>query len=124
MARLSPTRIISMPAASPTKPLGKSCAVIMVIGSPFLYIDRKELIVTFFRVGGADPIGECELNLPCLLSNGGARSLTIAGAAGRVHWKSKARDALTTDDVRDMADNRGGGPDGCIGEVSSKGASE
>lgn len=36
MARLSPTRIISMPAASATLALGKSCAVIMEIGSPFL----------------------------------------------------------------------------------------
>lgn len=35
MAKLSPTRIMSMPAVSPTQALGKSCAVIIVIGSPF-----------------------------------------------------------------------------------------
>jgi hypothetical protein len=36
MAKLSPTKIMSMPAASPTCALGKSCAVIIVMGSFFL----------------------------------------------------------------------------------------
>jgi hypothetical protein len=66
IARLSPTRIVSIPAASPTCPLGKSCAVIMVMGSSLLYIILRELRVTFFRVlGEAAPIGECELFLLC-----------------------------------------------------------
>ena len=62
IAKLSPTSTISMPAASPTCPLGKSWAVIMVMGSPLLYIDRRELSVTFLRwLGEGEPIGECEL---------------------------------------------------------------
>jgi hypothetical protein len=49
MARLSPTKIISMPAASATCALGKSWAVIMVIGSRLRYRDRRVSMVTFFR---------------------------------------------------------------------------
>lgn len=49
IAKLSPTRIISMPAASATYPLGKSCAVSIVIGSPLLYKLCSVCIVTFLR---------------------------------------------------------------------------
>lgn len=62
MARLSPTRIMSMPAASATCALGKSCAVSIVIGSFRLYMASSDLIVTFLRVlAGELPSGECEL---------------------------------------------------------------
>lgn len=36
MAKLSPTKIISIPARSATSAEGKSCAVSIVMGSPFL----------------------------------------------------------------------------------------
>lgn len=62
MAKLSPTSTTSMPAWSATWALGKSCAVIMVMGSRLRYMDRRVLMVTFFRlVEGAAPMGECEL---------------------------------------------------------------
>lgn len=62
MARLSPTRMVSMPAVSATWALGKSWAVIMVIGSPFLYSARSVPSVTFLRgLAGGVPMGECEL---------------------------------------------------------------
>lgn len=53
-----------MPAASATCAEGKSCAVIMVMGSFFLYMDLRVPIVTFFleREEGV-PKGECELRL-------------------------------------------------------------
>jgi len=63
MARLSPTSIMSMPAWSATWALGKSCAVIMVIGSPLRYMDCSVLIVTGLRAWvGVVPRGECELH--------------------------------------------------------------
>lgn len=63
MARLSPTSIMSMPAWSATWALGKSCAVIMVMGSPLRYMDCSVLIVTGLRAwAGAVPRGECELH--------------------------------------------------------------
>jgi len=59
MARLSPTRIMSMPAASATWALGKSWAVIIVIGSPLLCSERRVPMLTFFRgFTGGVPIGE------------------------------------------------------------------
>lgn len=64
MARLSPTRIMSTPAASATCALGKSWAVITEMGSFFLYMDRIVLMVTFFLDEALeDPMGECELHL-------------------------------------------------------------
>jgi hypothetical protein len=55
-----------MPAASATCPLGKSWAVITVMGSPFLCIDLRVPIVTFFlALVGGEPIGEWELHLVC-----------------------------------------------------------
>lgn len=66
MARLSPTSTMSMPAASATWALGKSCAVIMVMGSPRRCSVRSVPMVTFLR-GFADgvPMGECELCRTC-----------------------------------------------------------
>lgn len=59
MARLSPTRTISIPAASATCAEGKSWAVITEMGSFFLCMERMVPIVTFFLVGGDDvPRGE------------------------------------------------------------------
>lgn len=67
IARLSPTRIISIPAASPTWADGKSWAVITVMGSFLRYIDRMVPMVTFLREGVDDaaPRGECELWRVC-----------------------------------------------------------
>lgn len=41
----------------------------MVMGSPALYSDRRELRVSFFRLGADEPMGEWELNLPCVFSS-------------------------------------------------------
>lgn len=61
MARLSPTSTMSMPAWSATCAEGKSYAVSIVIGSPFLYMDCIVCSVTFFlATAGGVPIGECE----------------------------------------------------------------
>jgi hypothetical protein len=49
IAKLSPTRMISIPATSATCALGKSWAVRTVMGSPFLYKERNVLRVTFLR---------------------------------------------------------------------------
>ena len=62
MARLSPTRTMSMPAWSATWALGKSWAVIMAMGSPRWCSLRRVSMVTFFLcVEGGLPMGECEL---------------------------------------------------------------
>jgi len=78
MARLSPTRIVSIPAWSAAWAEGKSCAVntwvgslawgnfwgkkesdALVMGSPFLYIVFRVWRVTFLRwIEGGWPIGE------------------------------------------------------------------
>lgn len=51
-----------MPAASATWAEGKSWAVIMVMGSFFLCMERRVPRVTFFLDGVAGlPRGECEL---------------------------------------------------------------
>lgn len=50
MPRLSPTKTTSIPAASAACALGKSCAVSMAMGSPFLYKLRNVCNVTFLRV--------------------------------------------------------------------------
>lgn len=64
MARLSPTSMTSMPAWSATWALGKSWAVIMVMGSPFLCRDLSVPMVTFLRgLDGGAPMGEWELCL-------------------------------------------------------------
>lgn len=61
MARLSPTRIMSIPATSATSADGKSYAVITLMGSFFLCIDRRAPRVTFFRwFGEGVPMGEWE----------------------------------------------------------------
>lgn len=61
MARLSPTKMMSIPAASATSADGKSCAVIIVMGSFFLCIDLRVPRVTFFRwLGEGVPMGEWE----------------------------------------------------------------
>lgn len=61
MARLSPTRMISIPATSATSADGKSCAVMTVMGSFLLCIDRRAPSVTFFRwLGEGAPMGEWE----------------------------------------------------------------
>ena len=66
MARLSPTSIMSMPAWSATWALGKSCAVIMVMGSFLRYRLCSVFRVTGLRVFvGAEPSGECELHRIC-----------------------------------------------------------
>ncbi len=66
MARLSPTRMTSMPAASATWALGKSCAVITVIGSPLWCILRSRGTVIFLRgLAGGVPMGEWELHRGC-----------------------------------------------------------
>lgn len=63
IAKLSPTRTMSIPAASATCALGKSCAVSTVIGSPLLYIVRKVFMVTFFLEGSVVLLrGEWELH--------------------------------------------------------------
>lgn len=55
-----------MPAWSATCALGKSCAVIMVMGSFFLYMLCSVLMVTGLRrLIGEDPRGECELHRTC-----------------------------------------------------------
>lgn len=65
IAKLSPTSIVSMPAVSATRPLGKSCAVIIVMGSPFLYIDRRVCSVIFFlgvpETGASGPWELCRI---------------------------------------------------------------
>ena len=89
MARLSPTRIISMPAVSATRALGKSWAVIIVIGSFFLYRDRRVPMVTFLRgLAGGGPSGECEL---CLVCRNGRRG-QAARLVGRVRRVIEAHD--------------------------------
>jgi hypothetical protein len=66
MARLSPTSIMSMPAWSATWALGKSCAVIMVMGSFLRYRLCSVLMVTGLRAfAGTEPSGECELHRTC-----------------------------------------------------------
>lgn len=66
MARLSPTRTISTPAASATCADGKSCAVMTAMGSSRLCIPRSVPSVTFFRLLAPwAPSGECELCLIC-----------------------------------------------------------
>jgi uncharacterized protein YfaQ (DUF2300 family) len=63
MARLSPTSTMSTPAWSATWAEGKSCAVIMVMGSPLRYMAWSVLRVTGLRFcAGAAPMGECELH--------------------------------------------------------------
>lgn len=61
IARLSPTRIISMPTCSATCALGKSCAVTIVIGSFFLCMAINVGMVILGRKGvvGEALSGEC-----------------------------------------------------------------
>lgn len=88
IARLSPTRIISMPAASATWALGKSWAVIMVIGSPLLCIERRVPTVTFFRgLTGGVPIGEWELCRTWCVASKTGRSAASGG------WVLRLREA-------------------------------
>ena len=95
IARLSPTRIMSMPAASATWALGKSWAVIIVIGSPLLCMERRVPTVTFFRgLTGGVPIGEWELcRAWCVASNIGWR----AANGGRVLRLREAHDLASLD---------------------------
>jgi hypothetical protein len=76
IAKLSPTNIMSIPAASATCALGKSWAVSTVIGSAFLYMDRKVPSVIFFREVPDTPIGECELHLACKADKQGLAIIT------------------------------------------------
>ena len=94
MAKLSPTRIMSMPAASATWALGKSCAVNMAIGSPFLCSVRKVPRVTFF-LGLADgvPIGEWELYRAWRVDSSGL----AARRDGRVPRAKVAHDRMEDD---------------------------
>lgn len=87
MARLSPTRMRSIPAASATWALGKSWAVIIVIGSRFLCISRSLGRVTFFLgLAGGVPMGECELHLDwvCCVAETIDRKGDKASCGGRV----------------------------------------
>jgi hypothetical protein len=81
MARLSPTNIMSMPAWSATWALGKSCAVIMVMGSFLRYRLCSVLIVTGFRtLTGEEPRGECELHRYCVTgTEGRMRGIDVEG---------------------------------------------
>lgn len=67
IARLSPTRTISIPALSATYAEGKSWAVSMAMGSFFLYMLRRVEIVIGLRIcwDDAGPIGACELHRVC-----------------------------------------------------------
>ena len=76
IARLSPTKIMSIPAASATWALGKSWAVIMVIGSCFWCSVRRVLRVTFLRCERGTPMGECELCLIWHCDSAARRSAT------------------------------------------------
>lgn len=93
---------MSIPAASATCALGKSCAVITVIGSPLLCRLRSVPSVTFLR-GVADgvPMGECELHrgwlcrvgLCCVRkAHGGRRVFKVDG---RVPRRAEAHDLAT-----------------------------
>ena len=83
IARLSPTSTTSIPAASATCALGKSCAVITVIGSPFLCIPLSVPMVTLRRgVVGGLPMGEWELHL--VWACGGRRWGTVVLAERKV----------------------------------------
>lgn len=76
MAKESPTSTISTPARSAASPLGKSCAVTMEMGVPFLYKLRRVLMVTLFRCGTAvGDMGLWELYRHCC-------HCTTAAAAG------------------------------------------
>lgn len=85
MARLSPTRTMSTPAASATCAEGKSCAVMTAMGSSRRCIARSVPSVTFFRLllpAPAPPSGECELYLACGgVWYGDGRGLLAAAAA-------------------------------------------
>lgn len=103
MARLSPTRTMSMPAWSATCPLGKSCAVIMAMGSPFLRIERSVFIVTFFLCDAtAAPMGECELFRHCNCESTGraANEAGLQTADDREEREVRARELRTV--VRDI----------------------
>jgi hypothetical protein len=76
----------------------------MVMGSPFLYIDRRELRVIFLRwFADGDPMGECEL---CLVWHCDNKGLT-AKEAGRENCVNRARDPFTMENVVDIAGKRG-----------------
>lgn len=102
MARLSPTSITSMPAASATCAEGKSCAVIMLMGSPFRYMAASVCTVTFRRgVAGGVPSGECdELRVWVRgLSDGGggAREWTSAGGWDGLSGSASMRLSINVD---------------------------
>lgn len=67
IARLSPTRTISIPALSATYAEGKSWAVSIAMGSFFLYMLRRVDIVVGLRIcwDEAGPMGACELHRVC-----------------------------------------------------------
>jgi len=70
------------------------------MGSPFLYMERMVLRVTFFRkFGPGAPMGACELYLVCHCDSRGF----AADEAGRKYCEKRARDPFTTDIDRDMA---------------------
>jgi hypothetical protein len=95
MARLSPTRMMSMPAVSATCALGKSWAVIMVMGSFFLYMDRMVPMVIFFLCGAMEaPMGECELHRRWCCDSADSKGLAAAkGGEGCVpRYKDMAHD--------------------------------
>ena len=75
------------------------------MGSPFLYMERRVLRVTFFlKLCPEAAIGACELYLVCHCDSNGF----TAEDEGRMHCENRARDPFTTDIDRDMAENVGG----------------
>lgn len=88
-----------MPAVSATSALGKSWAVIMVMGSPFRCIDRKVLRFTFFRWFAVDaPIGECELCRNCHCDDS-ALATNNVGLVEEDNAEQRARDLMTADGI-------------------------
>lgn len=114
IAKLSPTRIMSMPAASATCALGKSWAVITVIGSPFWKRLRSVPIVTFFLgLAKGVPMGECELCLTCCnevtkgrAASWGGRVLRTTEAHDRIRVEVEGMDMLGRSTDQSMGKSR------------------
>lgn len=112
MARLSPTRIMSMPAWSATWALGKSCAVMTVMGSRLRCMVRIVPSVTFLRwLAGGVPMGECELCRTCMADGcgGDATPATDAEVAGTIRDRGPVmvvKDAAVAADQADACWSR------------------
>jgi hypothetical protein len=101
IANESPTRIMSIPPSSATRPEGKSWAVIMAMGVLFACMARRVFMVTFLRGGGAvGEIGECDEYLSCCTASR-RREAAAAAAAGEAAEAAERERSENNSDDRD-----------------------